>query len=199
MKNTIDLLARYTSYIFVPPSFTFLIFSYLGFLSEPSYESKILVVIHSFVFGLILPIIFFVHLRKKGIVNDVDATIKEERIQPYMFGVFLCLTGALSSYLLNFDSIIYYLWLIYFFNTLILILINKYWKISAHAIGASTPMGVLIYLYGVFGVVYIPVVILIGWSRIYLKKHTKAQVFVGSIFGFLLTLAQLYFFTYIIG
>ncbi len=134
---------------------------------------------------------FFMWLRKKSIVSDVDATEKEERTIPYLFGLFLCvLAFFISNYLWGF-ILFSKIWLFYSVNTVLMIIINKFWKISAHAIGVAAPLAVLFYLFGNFALLGILFLIYISWTRLYLKKHTLAQILAGSIFGFFLTYLQL--------
>ena len=187
----IYLFARYISYVFVPPSFTFLIFLYVGLTGSYETDMKFKIILSGLLLGLIFPIIYFTYLMKKGRVGDTDATIKEERFLPYIFGVFISSVGLLLSYVLYLPKIISGIWFIYLLNMLLLLLINKYWKISAHAIGASLTIGILFQINNLWSLIILPLLIIIGWSRIYLGKHTLLQVITGAIFGFTLSVVTL--------
>lgn len=188
-------LARIISDIFVPPTFTLIAFIILAFQFETEEYLKLWVALSGAVFGFVLPVIFFIYLRKKGRVVNNDATVKEERTFPYFIGVVLCLTAFALLYFIGSNSVAYSLWLAYAVNTILLILINKFWKISAHAIGSATFVGLVYFLYGFSGLYFIILLVLIGVSRLILKVHTPMQIIMGSLFGFFLTYWQLVFFT----
>ncbi len=149
-------------------------------------DSPLFVLGISFIFGVLLPIIVFVFLRKKKkIIND-DATIKEERTLPYLIGAFFCLTAAVIFYLAGTEILFVVLWSVYFATSILITLINKYWKISAHAMGAGIPFGVLIFLGNDFYLLYGLFLFLIFWARLTLRVHTPAQVFWGAALGSIL-------------
>ncbi len=187
-------IARITSDIFVPPTFVLFTFIFLAVKYEENIFNELVVISVGVLFGFVLPIVIFLFLRKKNLVVNRDATIKEERTKPFLIGVVLELLAAGILYLFNVSEISIVLWLVYVVNSLILILINIYWKISAHAIGASTPLGVLVYVYGIPGFWFLLLVLFVGWSRLKLRVHTPAQVAAGTLYGFLLTYLQLFFY-----
>ncbi len=193
MKSKSYLTARIISNIFVPPTITLISFIILGVAFEATPVMKISVAFSGLFFGLLIPIIFFLLLMKRGKIADVDATIKEERGGPFLFGVLLCTLAMLLLIYLdaNINSIL--LWGTYAVNTLLLILINKFWKISAHAIGVSLPMGAMTFIWGSRGLLLLPLLIAVGWSRLRLGVHDIYQVTAGSLFGFCLTYLQYYF------
>ncbi len=97
------------------------------------------------------------------------------------------------KYDLNIISIAF--WFCYISNTFITIIINKYWKISAHAMGAAGPFAAIIFSFGWIGFVMLPIVLLVGWSRIELKCHTLAQVVAGIILAFCSVYLQMFLIT----
>ena len=75
-------------------------------------------------------------------------------------------------------------------------LVNCFWKVSMHAAGAGGIMGFLIFHGTLFGIgPIIPLIIsilicgLVGTSRLILRRHTLAQVNVGSLIGILCGIA----------
>jgi len=72
-------------------------------------------------------------------------------------------------------------------------LINKIWKISAHTMGASGPFAALCFAAGWQSLLFLPLIVLIGWGRIFRKVHTLAQVTAGALVGFISTYLQMYF------
>ncbi len=184
MKNknkTILKTAKIISYVFVPPVLNFLIF----ILYSIHYEIgiKILYSISiSFLFGFSIPIITFLNFRRKGkIIND-DATIKEERTIPYIYGIIFTFFGVVLSGIFELNEAIIMLWMIYLICSIVIININRFWKISAHTMGAAIPLGAAFFFSYVS--VFLGIIILISWSRFYLKVHTFTQIFAGTFIGF---------------
>jgi membrane-associated phospholipid phosphatase len=58
--------------------------------------------------------------------------------------------------------------------------------------GASGPFAAIIFSFGWIGLFMLPVVILVGWSRIKLKCHTISQVVAGILLAFFSVYLQMY-------
>lgn len=187
-------LAKYISYLFIPPVMNLFIFIILSLLIEES-PKEVYSIIISFLFGFLLPLLAILYFRKKGIISNNDATIKEERKIPYIYAIFFSLAGVISSSLIELHSIIIMLWMVYLINSIIILNINRFWKISAHAMGASMPIGALYYIQNEFWLV-ISIIIFsaVGYSRVYLQVHTFLQVLTGSMLGFIVSFVLLKYF-----
>lgn len=153
----------------------------------------LLVVLSSLVFGLILPTTTFIILRKKGKVVNNDATIKEERTIPYMYGIAFSLIATSLLYFTEATSLSILLWFSYFANSTILIIINKYWKISAHTMGVAIPLGASFVLSGAWSTIFGIILLLVAWARYELKVHSISQLAAGAFVGFTVTFILLNF------
>ncbi len=181
--------------IFIPPTFTLIGFIYLSLVYFETVNEKFIVILNAVVFGVLLPILFFVIYRKKKIVFDNDAVIKEQRFLPFITSIILSLLGFLIIRLFLGNTITSDLWLAISINTIGLLFINHFWKISAHAIGGATIVGLFYFLDSSLFPYFLILIVLIGWSRVKLKVHTPAQIVAGSIYGFLMTIIQLKFYS----
>ncbi len=179
------LLAKIISYIFIPPVMNLFIFWYLFDISnEPN---RIVIIISSAIFGFILPILFFVFMRRKGkIIND-DATDKSQRTIPYIVGILFSLFAYFVLELTGNFANAAKMWLVYLFSSLIIIPINFYWKISAHALGVSIPFAYLLYSGSKFSLPFIFIIFLVFISRLILKVHTPMQLIAGVVVGLIIT------------
>lgn len=184
--------ARLISDIFVPPVSSFLIFIFLALFLEVEAEMQLLVISGAFIAGVVMPTVFFIYWRKKGKISNFDVTEKDERTLPYLVGMFFSFTGLLFLIYLDAHEYSKILWICYITNTAMVILINRFWKISAHSAGLATAIGALTYVTGWVGLVFVLVLILVGWSRLQLKVHTFNQVFYGGVFGFTFTYLLFY-------
>jgi membrane-associated phospholipid phosphatase len=58
--------------------------------------------------------------------------------------------------------------------------------------GVSGPFAAIVFAFGWIGILLLPIVILIGWSRIELKCHTLSQVVAGVLLAFISVYLQMF-------
>ena len=185
--------ARIISTIFVPPSFTLLTFIFLANYLEININKILITILVALIFGFISLIWLFLHYRKKESIIDIDASIKEERTIPMLISVLFFVAGFAILFFAEINLIILAFWFCYISNTLLTVLINRVWKISAHTMGAAGPAAVFTIVLGYNGLLFLLLVLILGWSRVKLKCHTVAQVITGGILAFASTYFQIYF------
>jgi membrane-associated phospholipid phosphatase len=78
-------------------------------------------------------------------------------------------------------------------NTLFVLLITVWWKVSVHTTAASGPLVALTYSFGSLVFPFYLIVPLVGLSRLILKKHTILQVIVGMLIGIIGTAVQVHY------
>lgn len=183
MKKPVYLIARGLSTFFIPPTLFLFTFVFLALFFE-SPENTIPVIFTTMVFGVMIPIVLFAYLVKTKKIINQDATNKEERTAPYIYGIILYAIGLIILYLSNAGDLVMTVWFAYLLNTFVILVINKFWKISAHAMGVAGPLGLFYFLFGIYSYPLFVLLLVIAWSRIYLKCHTPLQVAMGSIYGF---------------
>lgn len=145
----------------------------------------------SIFFVSILPIITSsLWIKKKNL--EVDMPQREDRIYPLLLVILSYTIGVVVLYTLGAPLLTTVLMICYLTNTIVVLMISLYWKISIHAMGIAGPATVIIYLFGWPGLLFSLLVPLVLWSRLYLKRHTSAQLMVGTGLGYLLTAAQIY-------
>lgn len=191
--------ARIISILFVPPSFTLIIFTVLAFVLERSSLSRYVVISTALIFGFILPVLMFSILKRRGLIADIDAKIKEERTFPFLLSILFYASGLIIfiHYSINIISIAF--WFCYISNTLLVIVINKFWKISAHMMGASGPFAALIFVFGYYALPFLLLLVAIGWARIKLECHNLNQVLAGAVLAFLSTYTQIFLISKLFG
>ncbi|NOX65535.1 MAG: phosphatase PAP2 family protein [Chlorobi bacterium] len=180
-------LAKLISYLFIPPLNLLLIFIYLSFRVYDDSTLQIQTIAVAAIFGFILPLLVFFYLRWKGEIIDNEASVGSERTTPYLIGIGLSVLGAMLSMLLELHPFIVALWLSYVLTSVILVLINKRWKISAHAIGVAIPFAVLVFTLGNSAFYFAIILIIVSWSRMYQNLHDLYQVVAGLLVGYLVT------------
>ena len=189
--NFIKNLSLFISIIFHPliiSIYTFYILIY-QYDSQINNENQIFII--CLLFSNLIPILTVLLLKYQNIISDLDASFKEQRILPLSLGVFYSILGFITLKFFNANHFVQGLMFCYITNTIITIIITKYWKISIHAIGVTAPVATL-YIFGIENIVIMFLItVLVGISRIILKAHSTNQVIMGSLLGFILTYIQI--------
>ena len=145
----------------------------------------------AFFFSTLLVMATVIFLKKQGIVSDMDVSIREQRVQPLVYGTIYCGVGFLLLKYLNASPLVQGLMFCYAINTAIVWFITRKWKISIHAIGLSGPL-IALWLHGFhYPIIMGITLVLICISRVILEAHTPAQVIVGSGLGMCLAYLEL--------
>ena len=159
-------------------------------------------IIGTLIFTGVLPALPIILMLKRGDINDLYISKREERTMPYLFTFMAYVFWALFMWrTMQFPLFIVAMGMGSAISVFIIIIINLKWKISAHASGMGGLCG------AVFGVSYrtaINPVWLIGMvlllsalvalSRLELKAHTPGQVLAGFVVGFAAVFIPCFFF-----
>lgn len=191
------LFANIASFLFHPLLMTTygvvlaLMFTYLAIYPLPM---KLLIAGGTFFSTALVPGLFILLMVKSGAAIDVELSDRRERLVPYLIFITSILICVFFLY-----KMLMPFWLLAMMigacaALVIALIVNFYWKISAHAIGIGGLLG------GIMGVArihlmnpywsFIVVLLiagLVGTSRIFLKRHTPMQVYAGFCLGFICT------------
>jgi len=189
-----DAFAKIVSTIFVPPVFAFLTFLYLSFRFENTLRQQIIISTISFLFTFFLPVAYFLWIMKKKKIVNVDLERKEERTGPFMLGFLFLTIGLFFLIQFNTSAILLAFWIVYMVNSLGVVAINLFWKISIHAIGVAAPLALFVFDKSWLVLPLLIILFLVGWARVHLKCHSVSQIVMGSLLGFISTLFQLWLF-----
>lgn len=145
----------------------------------------------STVFAALIPsIIAFLWIKNKKL--EIDMPHKEDRFYPLIWILSSYLMGVIVLFIISAPPITTILMFCYFSNTLVVLFISLFWKISIHSVGVAGPIAALIYVFNYPGLIFILLIPLVMWSRLYLRRHTLYQVIAGASLGFTLTAIQIY-------
>ena len=146
-----------------------------------------------FLFSNLIPIITIIVLQRYGIISDLDASIREQRIMPLCLGVLYAAIGFIVLTLQNADAIVRGLMFCFITNTVIIIIITRYWKISIHTMGVAGLLAALWVNGEQSPLIMGLILVVVASARVVLKAHNISQVIVGSFLGMILTYVQLHF------
>jgi membrane-associated phospholipid phosphatase len=163
---------------------------------------RLTAIVGTFIFTGILPAMPIWLMMKRGEVNDLFISKREERTMPYLFSLMAYFFWALFMWrTLQFPLFIVAMGMGSSVSIFIIVLINLKWKISAHAAGIGGLSG------AIFGVCYrtainplwLLVLVLfisgvVSLSRLELKAHTPGQVLAGYVVGFIMVFTPCFFF-----
>jgi membrane-associated phospholipid phosphatase len=143
------------------------------------------------IFSVILVPAYIFFLKRKGAIDSADITIREQRINPLLMAVVSYAIGFLLLKAVGASSLIQGLMFCYSTNTLLIVLITNWWKVSIHTTAMSGPLVVMAYQFSSIVLPFFVLIPLVGASRLILKRHTFAQVLVGAAIGLLMTALQI--------
>ncbi len=179
------------SIIFHPLIISIYTFFILIYHNEHNIKNDNEIFIICLLFSTIIPIITVLFLKYKNLISDLDASVKEQRILPLLLAVLYSTLGFISLKYFDANYLVKGLMFCYITNTIVTIIITKYWKISIHTMGVTAPISIL-YIAGYhYLITMLSITILVGISRIILKAHNLNQVIAGSFLGFILTYIQI--------
>lgn len=151
-------------------------------------------------FTLFIPALFIFVLRKMRYIRDSNLEYRPDRTLPYI--IFIISNISLTLFFYNSHVFYWTLGLIAapVFIAFAGLIINFFWKISAHMLGIGGLIGgVMSVCFNVKGsnpmILFAVLFILAGFlgvSRLYLRTSTAAQVYVGFIIGFVLSYASVF-------
>jgi len=186
-------LARQISNWMIPPTFLLLVTTVLVEFVPGSLGQKLLWWSVSVGGAGILPTVAIFGMFYRGQVSGKHLPLREERTVPYLVSIlFTALTSGLLG-LLDTPAIFVAMMLVYLGNTVFLLMVNFWWKMSAHLMGATGPLTILLWKAGFWALPLFLLPLAVAWARIRLKVHTPAQVVAGGLSGILLTYLQLAF------
>lgn len=193
----IDKIARFFSALLSPliiPMLGVALSIWLTWLYFLPVVSSIAVISMAFLFTFLVPLSYILLLMRLGKVSGFALKERRERLYPYIW-VILSYIGY-ASYLASVNAP---LWLTLFmfgaaFAAIVSCIINLWWKISIHTASFAGLLALLVRIHAdslnrcdMLVVISVAILMLgvLASSRLILKRHTLAQVFGGSLNGFL--------------
>lgn len=175
--------ARVLSNVLSPP----VIFAGLGLalaLAEsPLREGLAWAAVYVFCVSL-APILFVVYLLRSGRIAELHMTDRRERRGPYIVAVIGSAIALALLVALQGPSGLRCLATFNVIGLTALAVITVYWLISMHATAATGSVLIAgLYFGTAVAVALAPLALLVCWARLYLKRHTPAQVVAGVALG----------------
>lgn len=142
-------------------------------------------------FSAVIPFGAVVLWVRRGRLTDHHLGVRQQRRAPLLLGLASVLFGLLLLTLLGAPEELRLVVITMLAVLLGVTVVNGFWKLSAHAAVAAGSAVILILAFGVMAAGSVPLVALVGWSRVRLRDHTPGQVVAGTVVGALLALGVL--------
>lgn len=128
-----------------------------------------------------LPFLFYLSLKKSGAIADWEIKRREERMPLYAFVVVAHL-GGIGLAVFSKQEVLTSVLLVFWFLAVMFTGVTMLWKVSIHT-GVMAALATFLWL-ELTGWWWLWVlVVLVGWSRVVMRRHTLAQATVGGLLG----------------
>ncbi|WP_236030405.1 phosphatase PAP2 family protein [Paractinoplanes lichenicola] len=138
------------------------------------------------VFAAGIPMAYIVRGVRRGQLTNHHIPEREHRRGPLIFGAVSVAIGTAALVLLGAPRELLALLAAGITGLIVFGAVTAFWKMSIHSGVAAGTAAVLIAVYGPIALLAVPLVPLIGWSRLVLAAHTFAQVVAGTLVGALI-------------
>lgn len=134
------------------------------------------------VFSVLLPLGYVAYLLRKGVIGDMHMKHREERLLPLIAACVSNVLGLSVLYDLGGENALFQFAFVQCIIAFLFLGITPFYKISLHSASAGVLFFVSVQLTG-YVIAPLMSFVVIGWSRVYLKRHTKLQVLLGGGLG----------------
>ncbi len=156
-----------------------------------SFKNKIIYAFVGIIFSTIMPLMYLYWAQRIGKIDSLDIVSRKQRINPLVVGTLMYFMGFIVYKILGAPAIVTGLMFCFATNTLLVVMVTHFWKISIHSMGISGPIMALHIMYGGIILWAYPLIFIVALSRYILKRHTIPQIIAGIAVGLLLTYLQI--------
>jgi membrane-associated phospholipid phosphatase len=151
----------------------------------------------SLIFGMLIPSLYIHILFRNKVINDLHIPDKEDRIKPLIITVISNIAGFSILYILKAPLFLKAMSLITIILTVILGIITYFWKVSMHAAWITFIVVTFNVLFGRLMLFLLPLIPVVGWARVRIKRHTVSQVVSGFIISLITSFLVYYSYGFI--
>jgi hypothetical protein len=181
-------VAEAISNVLSPPAVLAIMGFVLALIAAPFMQAMEWAFLHG-VFVSLIPVIYIVAMLKLGRITDLHMHRRQERIRPFIIGVTTALVAWALLTAFGAPPMVRRLALFDAALLTVLGLITVWWQISFHGaaiVGAVTITGAVLGL--PVALTVSPLVLVVAWARLYLRRHTIRQVLAGAALGAIVAL-----------
>jgi hypothetical protein len=181
-----DRIARWVSILFDSSILSLPIFFAFGWRSARAsglfWAALTLVIVTG------IPLAYLLVGRKRGWVNDMELSRREERPRFILVSLASDVLALLVLRFLGGPYLLTVIVLTYFCLAIVMFSISSFWKISMHLAGVGGFCTALVFVFGApagWAFLSLP---LVAWARLHRRKHNIPQLISGALAGIIVTI-----------
>ncbi|WP_433389061.1 phosphoesterase PA-phosphatase [Micromonospora sp. KLBMP9576] len=133
-----------------------------------------------------IPFAYIVGGVRRGRLTDHHVGVREQRRVPLLFGLCSVAAGLALLAVLGAPRPVLALAAAGLVGLVVAVAVSHWWKLSIHSAVAAGTVVVLVLTFGAGLLATVPLLALVGWSRVRLRDQTVAQVVAGGGLGALI-------------
>ncbi|WP_328851063.1 phosphatase PAP2 family protein [Micromonospora globbae] len=130
-----------------------------------------------------IPFAYIVGGVRRGRLTDHHVGLREQRRVPLLVGLCSVVAGLALLAALGAPRPVLALVVAGAIGLVVAVAVSHWWKMSIHSAVAAGTVVILILTFGAPLLAAVPLLVLVGWSRVRLRDHTVPQVLVGGLVG----------------
>ncbi len=176
--------ARIYSNVVSPPVMFAVVGLAFGLYAQPGLPGFLWAAVYGLLVSL-APILVVLYLLRSGRIAELHMSNTRERHIPYLSAILFAGIAFALIARFNGPDLLRCLALFNIIELTALAVINRYWLISLHATGAMAAAVLLGLVFGWWVSLWvgIPLVVSVCWVRLFLKRHSMAQIVAGLALG----------------
>ena len=150
-------------------------------------------VVITLLFTCVIPLLYIIYLRYRNRISDYQLSNRRERDSVYVCSAVSMLFWLWSMYRIGIRGYLLWFFIAALLTLVVVMIVNRYWKISIHTATFGALVGAVAAYQqhnGLYNMWLLPVLfvvlLLLMYSRIYLKSHTPLQTVCGFLTGLLM-------------
>ncbi|MCL4416727.1 MAG: hypothetical protein M1365_08545 [Actinobacteria bacterium] len=171
--------ARMISYIFDGSVLVLPVFLAISFYGRQNLAAIVPSFLTAIIFIALIPYMSVLLLYKARKISDIQIAKRKERLFPLAIINICVVAGFFVLINMQPGKLLLSVYMVYLLGLPAISLITLFWKISFHASYITLFSIAYLIVFGKWAILTIPLIPLVGWSRIKLKRHTLAQVLGG--------------------
>jgi membrane-associated phospholipid phosphatase len=135
------------------------------------------------VVGVLVPVLDMVWCLQTGRISDFHLSQRQERRRPFLVGIMATTAAVMVFHAFGAPPVLMALAQATLLQGVVMFVITLFWQISVHMATVASIVTFMLVAFGAEALVFVLVLPLVGWSRIYLNRHNLPQVVAGTIVG----------------
>lgn len=200
MRSLAHLISYIFHPVFLPTAGLMMVFGLNTYISQTTpFAKQLFIVFWIFVNTALIPLIFTLFLRWRGVIESIQLHSREDRLIPFSFALMFYLTNYWLMQDVALPTLIHSIFLGSSIAVGMALVFTFFTKISIHMIGMG---GITASVFGIAQIYHLPLMWLIiagilasgavGSARYILKSHNLKQIYLGWMIGFMAVYLPLY-------